>query len=54
MELRSAFCRIETLRRHLSDGTWDARYGRFRTQPEFDGPLRLIVGEMERVGGGTD
>jgi hypothetical protein len=36
---------VETLRRDLSDGTWDARYGRFRSQPEFDGPLRLVVGE---------
>jgi len=36
---------VETLRRDLSDGTWDARYGRLRTQPEFDGPLRLVVGK---------
>jgi SAM-dependent methyltransferase len=36
---------VETLRRDLSDGTWDARYGRFRRQSEFDGPLRLVVGE---------
>jgi hypothetical protein len=36
---------VATLRRDLSDGTWDARYGRFRKQPEFDGPLRLVVNE---------
>jgi SAM-dependent methyltransferase len=36
---------VATLRRDLSDGTWDARYGRFRKQPEFDGPLRLVVAE---------
>jgi hypothetical protein len=36
---------VATLRRNLSDGTWDARYGRFRKQPEFDGPLRLVVDE---------
>lgn len=28
----------------LSDGTWDARYGHLRTQPYFDGSLRLIIG----------
>jgi hypothetical protein len=36
---------VATLRRDLFDGTWDARHGRFREQPEFDGPLRLIVDE---------
>jgi len=32
------------LRRDLGSGAWDARYGALRTQPEFDGSLRLIVG----------
>jgi SAM-dependent methyltransferase len=32
------------LGRDLADGTWDARYGHLRAQPEFDGSLRLIVG----------
>jgi len=32
------------LRRDLDSGAWDARYGALRTQPEFDGSLRLIVG----------
>jgi SAM-dependent methyltransferase len=34
---------VEHLRRDLADGTWDARYGPLRTQPEFDGSLRLVV-----------
>lgn len=32
------------LRRDLEDGGWDARYGHLRTQPFYDGSLRLIVG----------
>lgn len=28
----------------LSDGTWDLRYGNLRSQPFFDGPLRLVTG----------
>lgn len=35
---------IETLGRDLGDGTWDARYGHLRSQPEFDGSLRLVIG----------
>jgi SAM-dependent methyltransferase len=35
---------VRTLSRDLADGTWDRRYGHLRTQPEFVGPLRLIVG----------
>lgn len=35
---------VDTLRRDLSDGTWERRYGRLRNQPYFDGPLRLVVG----------
>ncbi len=31
------------LSRDLADGIWDARYGHLRSQPFFDGPLRLIV-----------
>jgi hypothetical protein len=31
------------LRRDLQDGTWDAKYGHLRTQPEFIGSLKLIV-----------
>ncbi len=28
----------------IADGTWDRRHGHLRTQPFFDGSLRLIVG----------
>jgi len=31
------------LRADLDSGVWDARHGALRTQPEFDGSLRLIV-----------
>lgn len=34
----------ERLSRDLEDGTWDEKYGSLRTQPTFDGSLRLIVG----------
>lgn len=37
--------RLETnLGNDLGSGAWDVRYGQLRTQPEFDGSLRLIVG----------
>ncbi|WP_087688970.1 class I SAM-dependent methyltransferase [Pandoraea sp. PE-S2R-1] len=35
---------VERLRRDLDNGTWDEKYGALRTQPFFDGSLRLIVG----------
>lgn len=39
---------VERFVRHLSDdlsnGRWDEKYGHLRSQPFFDGPLRLIVG----------
>jgi SAM-dependent methyltransferase len=38
-------CYVEHLRRDLADGTWETHYGDLRTQPEFDGSLRLIVAE---------
>jgi SAM-dependent methyltransferase len=31
------------MRADLRSGAWDARYGHLRTQPEFDGALRLVV-----------
>lgn len=31
------------LRTDLESGAWDAKHGALRTQPEFDGSLRLIV-----------
>ncbi|HEY2672026.1 MAG TPA: hypothetical protein VGJ07_16865 [Rugosimonospora sp.] len=35
---------MERLRADLDSGAWDERYGRLRTQPEFTGSLRLLVG----------
>ena len=34
---------VNHLRRDLTDGNWDRRYGHLRTQPEFEGSLRLVV-----------
>jgi SAM-dependent methyltransferase len=34
---------IRHLQRELSDGAWDRKYGRLRTQPEYEGSLRLAV-----------
>jgi SAM-dependent methyltransferase len=36
---------VADLSRDLADGSWDRRYGAFRTLSEFDGPLRLVVGK---------
>jgi hypothetical protein len=35
---------VERLRADLASGDWDRRYGALRTQPEFIGSLRLLVG----------
>lgn len=35
---------VERLSADLASGAWDARFGHLRTQPSFDGSLRLIVG----------
>jgi SAM-dependent methyltransferase len=34
---------VSHLRDDLERGNWDRKYGQLRTQPEFDGSLRLIV-----------
>ena len=34
---------VSELRADLASGAWDERYGHFRTLPEFDGGLRLVV-----------
>jgi SAM-dependent methyltransferase len=34
---------VEALRSDLESGEWDRRFGAFRTQPEYDGSLRLIT-----------
>ena len=31
----------------LDSGRWDEKYGHLRTQPFFDGPLRLIIGKPD-------
>jgi SAM-dependent methyltransferase len=36
---------VETLSRDLENGTWDRKYGHLRKQPEFEGSLKLVVGE---------
>ncbi|MEI9983799.1 MAG: methyltransferase domain-containing protein [Aliidongia sp.] len=33
-----------TLRGDLASGAWDRQYGHLRRQPEFEGPLRLVIG----------
>ena len=35
---------VDSLRRDLENGVWDETWGELRTQPAFDGPLRLVVG----------
>ncbi|GAA1595279.1 class I SAM-dependent methyltransferase [Actinoplanes couchii] len=35
---------VDRLRADLESGTWDDRHGHLRTQPEFTGALRIIVG----------
>jgi len=34
---------VDHLRRDLTNGGWDARYGGLRNQPVYDGSLRLVV-----------
>lgn len=35
---------MEQLRRDLDSGAWDQRYGHLRSQPEFVGSMRLLIG----------
>lgn len=37
------------LRRDLDDGIWDARYGVLRTQPFFEGSLKLVVCDRKAI-----
>ena len=34
---------VDELQRDLNNGTWDLRYGNYRSQPFFDGSLQLII-----------
>lgn len=38
---------VSELSGDLTSGAWDAKYGHWRQQPFFDGPLRLVVGAGE-------
>jgi hypothetical protein len=38
---------VRRLRSDLESGAWDARFGGLRSQPEFVGSLRLIVGHAD-------
>jgi hypothetical protein len=40
---RTAVTAAGRLRRDLESGEWDRRHGALRTQPEFDGSLRLVT-----------
>lgn len=35
---------VAELGRDLESGDWDRKYGHLRTQPEFDGSLKLVIG----------
>ncbi|MGI8334550.1 class I SAM-dependent methyltransferase [Actinomadura scrupuli] len=35
---------VQALAADLATGTWDERYGFHRTQPEFEGAVRLVIG----------
>jgi SAM-dependent methyltransferase len=35
---------VERLRQDLASGAWDERYGHLRSQPEFVGSMRLLIG----------
>ncbi|MBO6767816.1 MAG: class I SAM-dependent methyltransferase [Erythrobacter sp.] len=35
---------VSKLSRDLESGRWDEKYGHLRSQPFFDGPLRLVIG----------
>ncbi len=35
---------VDNLSADLASGNWDKKYGHYRSQPFFDGPLRLVVG----------
>jgi SAM-dependent methyltransferase len=37
---------VGQLRADLASGVWDSRYGVLRTQPQFAGSLRLLVGQV--------
>lgn len=36
---------VHALTQDLASGRWDEKYGHLRSQPFFDGPLRLVIGQ---------
>jgi SAM-dependent methyltransferase len=36
---------VDNLSADLASGRWDEKYGHYRSQPFFDGPLRLVIGK---------
>jgi len=44
---------VTRLRDDLASGEWDARYGRWRSEPSFDGSLRLVVARPAATGAGS-
>ena len=36
---------LDNLSADLTSGRWDEKYGHLRSQPFFDGPLRLVIGK---------
>jgi SAM-dependent methyltransferase len=36
---------VRHLQQELDDGTWDRKHGHLRTQPTFDGSLRLLISQ---------
>jgi SAM-dependent methyltransferase len=41
---------VARLREDLESGAWDARFGTWRAQPQYEGSLRLIVSRRDPVG----
>lgn len=38
---------VDALSADLASGAWDARHGALRTQPTYDGALRIVVGQAD-------
>lgn len=38
---------VDALSRDIAEGLWDRRFGHLRTQPFWDGPLRLLIARPE-------
>lgn len=38
---------ITALARDLADGTWDDRHGHMRSQPQYEGGMRLVIADLD-------